>query len=191
MMCALLLLTTRQLAAQSPLSPDTKSAVEGTLGDQVLQLRYQTLLPVQPKSDLVLGLLLAEAPQYVLTGGVLFDTNFGVPGLEIEVGPQGYAGWLTGPKKTQVFAIAGGVVARYEVLRQYHLGPFISAFYSPSIVTFGQANNVYDFIAGGEGRITDRLTILAGYRWFKFTLQEAPANKVQYEWFGGLRWRVD
>jgi hypothetical protein len=190
-LCALLFVAVRPLAAQEPLPADTKSAVEGTLGNNVLQLRYFMQSPLQQKSSLDLGLLIATERQFVATAALMFDTNLGVPGLEINVGPQGYLAWLNGVGKTQVAAIAGGLNARYEVVPQYHVGVFGHAFYSPGILTFGVADNVYDFAAGADVRITDHITVMAGYRWFKFTLSNQPGDEVQNEVFAGLRWRLD
>lgn len=188
----LLLLAVRPLLAEEPLAPDTKDAVEGTVGNDAVQLRYLMQAPLKQRSDLDFGLLIAQDRQFVASAALMFNTNFaGVPGLQINVGPQVYAGWLNGvARKTQVFAVAAGVNARYEVLQQYHIGVFIHAFYSPGIITFGAADNVYDFAAGADARITDRLTVLAGYRWFKITLEQQPDDRLQNEVFAGLRWRL-
>lgn len=188
---ALLIFAVRPLLAQEPLPPDTKEAVEGTVGNDAVQLRYLTQSPLKQKGDLDLGLLVGSGRQFVATGALMFNTNFaGVPGLQINVGPKVYAGWLNSVRKTQVFAIAAGVNARYALLPQYHIGVFIHAFYSPGIITFGAADNVYDFAAGADARITDRLTVLAGYRWFKITLNDQPDDKIENEVFAGLRWRL-
>lgn len=191
-LCALLFVAVRPAAAQEPLPPDTHSAVEGTLGNDVLQLRYLTQAPLKQRSDLDLGLLIGSGRQFLATGALMFDISnlAGLPGLEINVGPQGYLGWLNGVGKTQIAAIAAGVNARYEVVPQYHVGVFIHAFFSPGILTFGVADNVYDFAAGGDVRVTDRLTVLAGYRWLKITLDGQPDDKLQNEVFAGLRWRL-
>ena len=191
MMCAVLIVAAHDLAAQEPLPPDTKSSVEANVGNNVLQLRYQMQATIQQKSDFDLGVLLAQDRQVVATGALMFDIpHIALSGLQIEIGPQGYLAWLSGTRKTQIFALSGGVTARYEVVPQFHVAVFGSAFYSPEILTFGAANNVYDFIAGADISFTDRLTVLAGYRWLKFSLDQQPDDKLQNEVFAGLRWRL-
>jgi hypothetical protein len=190
MMWAVLFLAIRPLAAEEPLPPDTTSAVEGSLSNDILQLRYLWRPPVTPKGDLDLGLLITQKPEFLVTGAYMFNTDFsGVPGLTINVGPQAYAGWLQQTSKTQVFAVAAGVNARYEVVPPWHLGVFLHAFYSPGIVTFG-ADNVYDFSAGADVRVNDRFTVLAGYRWLKITLENLPDDRIQNSVYAGLRWKI-
>jgi hypothetical protein len=134
-------------------------------------------------------MLVGEKPQFVATAAYMFHTDFAVPGLVINVGPQGYLGWLNGTGKTQAFALAGGVNARYEVVPSWHLGVYGYAFFSPGIITFG-AKNLYDFSAGADVHVTENLTVLAGYRWMKFTLENQPDDEVQNEVYAGLRWRL-
>lgn len=88
-------------------------------------------------------------------------------------------------------AVALGANVRYELIRRIGLAAFGSSFYSPGVLTFGSAHNLYDFTAGGEVQFASRLTGLAGYRWLKFTLVNEPDEKVANELFAGLRWRLD
>ena len=124
----------------------------------------------------------------------MFHTDLNiVPGLQIGVGPQGYLALLNALNKTDVFAVAFGVDARYPLPfleRHWGIAAFGSAFYSPGVLTFGNAANVYDFTAGAEVRFTPRLAGRAGYRWLKFTLIGEPEDRVQNELFVGLRWQL-
>jgi len=111
-----------------------------------------------------------------------------MPRLTFEVGPEGYLADLNAVQKTDVFAVAPGANVRYEIMRRWGLAAFGSAFYSPGVLTFGNADNLYDFTAGGEMRFTPRLVGLAGYRWLKFTTVGEPNVRVGNELFAGLRW---
>ncbi len=193
--CVVALATAEQLYAQEPRPGGTGSYLGATIGNSVLQLRYLGASPVNPSStttDLDYGLLLSKDRDIIGSAALMFhtDLNF-VPGLAIGVGPQAYIALLDTPQKTDVAAVAFGASARYEFIQQWGLAVFGSAFYSPEVLTFGNARNLYDFLAGGEVRFTPRLVGQAGYRWLKFTLVDQPDDRVGNEIFAGLRWRMD
>jgi YfaZ precursor len=191
----LLLLAGGALHAQVPRPADTNTAVEITGGNNALQLRYLAPSPWEAtgrgRSDLDYGFLLSEKPDIIASTALMFHTNLNmVPRLTIDVGPQGYMAFLAGQHKTDVFAIAFGVSARYVLLPQWGIAAFGSAFYSPGVLTFGSAHNLYDFTAGAEIQFESKLTGLAGYRWLKFTAIDESDLRVQNELYVGLRWRL-
>jgi hypothetical protein len=191
--CGLALVAAQQLQAQEP-RPGNASYLDATVGNSVLQLRYLTPSPINPtnsKSDLDYGLLLSEGRDIIGSAALLFHTDLNlVPRLTFEVGPQAYVALLNAQQKTDVFALALGGNARYLIIRRWGIAAFGHAFYSPGVLTFGNAHNLYDFLAGGEVAFTPRLVGQAGYRWFKFTLVNEPDEKVQNEVFAGLRWEI-
>jgi hypothetical protein len=191
----LLLVAGAALHAQEPLPTGSTTALEATVGNNVLQLRYLTRSPWQTpgvRSDLDYGFLLSENRDIIGSTALMFDTNVHViPGLTIGVGPQGYLALLSAMRKTDLFAVAFGVNVRYVVVPRWRIAAFGSAFYSPGALTFGTAHNLYDFTAGGEVDFTARLAGLAGYRWLKFTLINEPDVRVENEVFAGLRWQLD
>lgn len=195
MACGLALAAAQQLRAQEPRPAGTGSYLGATIGNSVLQLRYLAPSPVNPANtgtDLDYGLLLSEDRDIIASAAMLFRADLDlVPGLTFAVGPQAYVALLNAAQKTDVAAIAFGGNARYEVLRRYGIAVFGSAFYSPGVITFGNAHNLYDFEAGGEVRFTSRLIGEAGYRWLKFTLVGQPDDRVGNEVFAGLRWRIE
>jgi hypothetical protein len=188
-----LLLAAGGVGAQVPRSADTNRAVDATIGNRVLQVRYLTQSPIGPaKSDLDYGLLVTENNDLIGSAALMFDTELDqVPGLRVEIGPQAYLARLVRQQKTDVFALAAGANARYDIIRRLGLAAVGSAFYSPGVLTFGSAHNLYDFTAGVEVRFASRLTGWAGYRWLKYTLVNQPSIKVQNEVFAGLRWQLD
>jgi hypothetical protein len=191
--CGLALAAAGTLHAQEPRPPDTGSAIEAVISDSILQGRYLTPAPIsEVPSDLDYGLLLSVNRDIIASVGWMFHADLPlVPGLSLNVGPQGYFALLAAPEKTDVFALAFGASARYELVRSLGLAVIGHGFYSPNVLTFGNANNVYDFMAGVEMRFTSRVTGLAGYRWLKFTLINEPNDRVQNQIFAGLRWRLD
>jgi hypothetical protein len=188
-----LMLVAGAVRAQAPRPVDSNRAIEATIGNRVLQLRYLTESPVGPaKSDLDYGFLVTENNDLIGSAALMFDTELDqVPRLRFEIGPQAYLARLVTQQKTDVFALAAGANARYDIIRSLGLAAVGSAFYSPGVLTFGSAHNLYDFTAGVELRFASRLTGMAGYRWMKFTLVNQPDIKVQNEVFAGLRWQLD
>lgn len=195
----LILLAGGALHAQEPRTTDTSTAAEAMGGNSVVQLRYLAPSPWaatgRGRSDLDYGFLLSENRDIILSTALMFHTDLDlVPGLTIDIGPQGYVALLSAIKKTDVFAVAFGAGARYALpflSSRWGVAAFGSAFYSPGVLTFGSAHNLYDFTAGAEVQFTRRLTGLAGYRWLKFTTVGEPDVRVQNEVFAGLRWRLD
>jgi YfaZ precursor len=188
-----LALAAQPLVAQTPIDVTTKSAVEAVIGNQVLQLRYLGQSPFSGiGSNLDYGALLTENREFIGSAALMFDTDI-VPlsRLRLQVGPELSLAWLETGRKTQVAALSVGASVRYEILHRFGLSALGSAFYSPGVLTFGNAHNMYDFTAGAEARLGGRLYVLGGYRWLKFTLVDEPDEKVANELFAGVRWQLD
>jgi hypothetical protein len=186
-----LLLVAGSAQAQAPRPIDSHSAVDATVGNTVLQLRYLTESPIG-RSDLDYGVLVTEDNDLIGSAALMFETDLDLlPRLRLQIGPQAYLARLTTQQKTDVFSLAAGANARYDIIQRFGLAAFGSAFYSPGVLTFGSAHNLYDFTAGVEVRFASRLTGMAGYRWLKFTLVNQPDIKVQNEVFAGVRWQLD
>src|SRR3569833_1257901 len=188
------LLGTTPAEAQTPLAQPGARAVDATIGNEVLQLRYLGAAP--PLSgvggNLDFGALLTESREFDATAAWMFDTNF-VPlrRLRLQVGPRADLAWLATGSKTQVFALGISAAARYELIERLGLSAFGSAAYSPGVLTFGSAHNLYDFTAGAEIRLAGRLYALGGYRLFKFTLVNEPDERLTNEVFAGVRWQLE
>ncbi len=178
--------------AQTPLGAPGERAAEATAGNQVLQLRYLGGSPLAGVgSNLDYGFLLTERREFVASATWLFDADI-VPlsRLHLQFGPQANLAWLATGSKTDVFALAVGASARYELIQRLGLSVFGSAYYSPGVLTFGPAHNMYDFTAGAEIRLVDRLFAMGGYRWFKYTLVDQPDERLVNELFAGVRWQL-
>jgi len=183
---------TTLVPAQTPLAQTGAQAVDATVGNDVLQLRYLGPAPFTSvgASDLDFGALLTESREFVASAAWMFDTDLPIPRLRVQVGPQAELAWLATGSKTDVFALAVSAGVRYELIRRLGLSAFGSAAYSPGVLTFGSAHNLYDFTAGAEIRLAGRLYALGGYRWFKFTLVNEPDERLVNEVFAGVRWQL-
>lgn len=190
-----LLLSAQVSYGQVPRLAGTRASIEATGGNSAAQLRYLAPAPwarLATLSDLDYGFLFSESRDIIGSVALMFHADVRpLPRLQLTVGPQGYLALLSANRKTSLFAVAIGAAARYEIIRSLGVAAFGSAFYSPGVLTFGNAHNLYDFTAGGEARLMRRLTLLAGYRWFKITTVDAPDIRVQNELFVGLRWALN
>lgn len=192
-MGSVLLAAAGSAAAQTPLASSTRSAVDAVIGNQVLQVRYLGQSPFAGiGSNLDYGVLLTEDREFIGSAALMFDADIvPLPRLRLQVGPQLHLAWLEAQQKTDVFALAIGASARYELIPRFGLSALGSAFYSPGVLTLGSAHNMYDFTAGAEARLAGRLFLLGGYRWLKFTLVNQPDERVANEVFAGVRWQLE
>lgn len=78
------------LLAQTPLAESSASAIDATVGNQVLQLRYLGQSPIsQAPGNLDYGVLLTENREFVASAALMFDTNFvPLPRLRLQLGAQ-------------------------------------------------------------------------------------------------------
>lgn len=188
------LLGTRLAEAQTPLAQPGERAIDATVGNDVLQLRYLGAAPPVSSAagNLDFGALLTESREFDASGAWMFDTDFlPISRLRLQVGPRADLAWLATGSKTQVFSLGVSAGARYELIQRLGLSAFGSAAYSPGVLTFGSAHNLYDFTAGAEIKLAGRLYALGGYRWFKFTLVNEPDERLVNEVFAGVRWQLE
>jgi hypothetical protein len=180
-----------QEVAQTPPPAETGRAVEFSLTDRAGQFRYYMPFELAGvHSEVNYGFFLNENRDFVGNAELLFNSNLELGPISLRVGPQLYAALLGNPNRDNVVAIAFGGEVRYDLIRRYSVALVGSAFYSPTILTFGRANNVNDFIARGEIRILPRMILFAGYRWFKFTLSGEPNERLNNALLVGVRWQL-
>jgi hypothetical protein len=173
--------------------PGVSNALEATFGNDIAQLTYYTPAPIEGvQGSLDYGALIATSRQFIGSTALLFRTDLGIfQNFELEIGPKAYLAFLQGEgtAKSDVAAIAGGASARVDLYPPWGIAVFGSFFYSPNVLTFGSANNLYDLTAGAEARIASQLVAVGGYRWLKFTLQLQSDNRLSNELFVGVRWQ--
>ena len=179
--------------AEEPLPPGVNRAAEATLGNDIAQLTYFTPAPINGvQGALDYGVLLATSRQFIGSTALLFRSDLGLfQNFQLDVGPKAYLALLqgTGTSKSDVAAIAIGASARVDLYPPWGVAVFGSFFYSPNVLTFGSANNIYDLTAGAEARIASQLVAVGGYRWLKFSLELQSDNRLSNELFVGVRWQ--
>lgn len=166
------------------------AAGEIAVSDESLQLRY--LAPATAgrgtAGELGFGLFLNEDRDLILSAHYFAEADrLGGPRLSIKAGPVGYAAMLT-PENSDVFSIALGAEARFELLRRQKVFVVARFAYAPDILTFGTADSLMDFTGQVELALTDRVAGFAGYRHFEFDLLEGD-REVEDSLHLGIRYQ--
>ncbi len=179
------------LAAVSPPLLAQDAAGEMSLSDESIQLRYIRELrsgSSDPPSQLGFGLFwtenrdfVASANYYVEASRLRFDR------LTLLAGPVAYAAMLN-TENTDVFSLAIGAEARFELLSRLNLDLVGRAAYAPDILTFGSADRLWDVTVRAELPLTDRITGLGGYRLFEIDLLQGT-NELEESIHLGVRYQ--
>ncbi len=174
-------------------TPQRERALEAALSDETVQLRYLTdtnISGIKQDSELFYTVFLSEERDVVGSAALLVDTDLDLlPRLTIRLGPQVYAALLS-EENDDAFAFAVGVQLRYVLVRSRGIDLVGHAFVSPDVLTFGSADNLFDYEARAEMRLANRLTGIAGFRWFELDLIDRRERTLQEEVFVGVRWEL-
>ncbi len=146
-----------------------EAAGEVALSDESVQLRYLAWGTGQ-SSELGFGLFLNENRDIIATSHYYIKAQaIGSNRLTLQVGPVAYAAMLN-TENTDVFAIAVAAELRYEFLQRQGITVALQGAYAPDILTFGSADNLYDFTGRVEMPLTNSIIGFAGYRKLEFDL---------------------
>jgi hypothetical protein len=178
-------------AVQAQTASTATPAVEVAFSDETAQVRYRgnTNAIAQKDAEVFYTVFLSEDRNVVGSAGLLAGTSLDRGPLQIKLGPQAYAVLLS-EKNNDVFALALGVEARYNLVSNGALAVVGSAFYSPDVLTFGEADNLKDLMARAEIGLGTRLIGFGGYRWFTLDQLDREEETLQSEMFIGVRWQL-
>jgi hypothetical protein len=93
----------------------------------------------------------------------------------VNLGPRMY-GALMNVEDTDVFAVGLGGQVRYALTPDHSTNVTLGGFYSPSILTFGEADNTRDVHLRLETRLADGMQIFVGYRLFEWDMSIGPTD---------------
>jgi len=176
-------------AQEDPAATDRNPLAEIALSNDSLQLRYYDKKDSDTDSRWVAGGFLGEERDIVLTAAMMFPVDLGQY-FDITFGPQLYAALLS-EENEDVMAVSVGTELRWYFDSSHRFAVSGQAFYSPDILTFGSADNVIDLSARAEFKISDRIIVFAGMRWFEFDLVDDTGERtLQEEVFVGARYRM-
>lgn len=164
-----------------------ESAGAIALSDESVELRYSQSLATAG-TELGFGLFWNERRDLVISGDLYVEVEaLRFERLGIKVGPVGYAAMLN-EEDVDVFSMAIGTEARYELLRRHGIDLVAEAAYAPDILTFGSADGLWDVTVRLELPLTDRITGFAGYRRFEIDLLEGE-TELEDALHLGIRYR--
>lgn len=138
-------------------------------------------------SDLSLGLLFSDDRDIVVNGGLMFPglgegglAEDVIPGpISVRVGAKAFAALLADPSD-DVFAIAPGAEARFTLPTGIPMTAVANVFYSPDILTFGNADDVLDFNVRLEAQFVERVTGFVGFRLLTFDRDAGEDDVVEH-----------
>jgi hypothetical protein len=179
------------LHAQQERVATPERALELALSEETGEIRYRDRTDIggQQNGEVAYALFLSEERDVVASAGLLMGTDLDFGSLELKVGPQAYAALLD-EENSDVFALSVGAMLRLNISRSRGLAVTGTAFYSPDILTFGSADNLKDFMARAEIRLSQRVIGFAGYRWFELDLLDRQERKLQNELFVGVSYEL-
>jgi hypothetical protein len=180
---AALLATTGTAVAQQNDGPGDRvttidHAVEFYISDDALQAEYVRTLdlgelgPTQVRG----GFFYNEDGDLIGIGDLLANVgdDVGVRDLELRVGTRVYGAFLA-PEDEDVFGVGLGVEAQYFLNQSRSTSVTLALFYSPDIVTFGQADNVKDASLRLMTRLRNGTDVFVGFRMFEIDM--APEDR--------------
>jgi len=111
--------------------------------------------------------------------------------LSFSVGARAYISLLTEPTNKDVFVLAPGAGARFDIPVNFDMPMAVTAdfFYGPSILTFGDADQLLDFTARFEVTVIPRATGFIGYRKLRFELDNIGNQDYEDSFHIGMRYR--
>src|SRR5262249_32589284 len=148
-------------------------SIELYLSDDAMQALYARMLnlgdlgPTQVRG----GFFYNEDRDLIGTGDLLLDVGDEVDArrFELPVGTLGYGAFLA-PEDEDVFGVGLGGEAQYFFNSARTMSVSLSAFYSPDIVTFGDADNIKDASLRLTARLRDGTDVFIGFRSFEIDL---------------------
>jgi hypothetical protein len=150
-------------------------AVELYISDDALQAQYVRALDLGElgPTEMRIGFFYNEDRDLIGVGDLLANVgdDVGVRSLEVRVGTRVYGAFLA-PEDQDVFGIGVGGEAQYFFGSARNTSVTLSLFYSPDIVTFGQADNVKDGSLRLMTRLRSGTDIFVGFRVFEIDLPE-------------------
>ena len=142
-------------------------SIDINLSDDAAQFKYSSLIggTTYGRSELTYGFLFNEDDVFLAELGLLVIDQAGSksPGLELGVGPRAYFA-DTDNSSADVAALGLGGQIRYKNLAVPRIVYTAEAFYAPSIVSFLDADSMYEFVIKLEYEILPTANVYIGYR---------------------------
>jgi hypothetical protein len=150
-------------------------AVEFYISDDALQALYVRNVDLGEVglTEARGGFFYNEDRDLIATGDLLADVGDELDAprrFELRVGTRVYGAFLA-PEDQDVFGVGLGGEAQYFLGSNRATSITLALFYSPDIVTFGQADNVKDMTLRFTTRLRGGTDIFAGFRVFEIDIE--------------------
>jgi len=149
---------------------DNGAAIEVALSDDYIQGRYYTgdgLLGFDDVNGHV-GVYFSDSRDLIGNIGLMSRrVPLFIEGLTLSVGARGYLALFSDPND-DVVGLAPGVEGRYGLPFDFPLAVVGNIFYSPDVLTLGDAEDILDIDARLEAEIVPNIVGFVGYREFRF-----------------------
>lgn len=174
----------RSLLAASAMATISTAAmadsVDITLRDTSAQFQYNTSMgrDALGKTEFHVGALYVNKHNLMGELGLLVKDELGgnAPGFSVGVGLKALAAQVTGNNlvHNNVSALALGGLVRYSPPDAHRLGIVGQAYFSPNVITFGDADRYAEAGVRAEFEIIPQAVIYLGYRRIGFGLNAQP-----------------
>ncbi len=186
-------------AATPPVPPtaaemagDQGRAIELSLSDDYIQGRYYTgggILGFENTINHV-GLYFSDNRDIIGNVGIMTDRYpLFVEGLTLSAGARGYVALLSDPDD-DVVGLAPGIEGRYGLPYDFPVAVVGNLFYSPDILTLGDAEDIIDIDVRLEAEIVPDIVGFIGIREFRFDSDEGSDKKAAEEIQVGARFAL-
>ena len=173
----------RHVVALSLLAASTTAladAIDINLRDTSAQFQYKTSMgrDALGKTEFHAGVLYVNKHNMMGDFGLLVKDELGgnAPGFSVGVGIKGLVAQVTGKNLTQntVSALALGGMVRYSPPAISRLGFVGQVYFSPNIVTFGDADRYVESGVRMEYEVIPQAVVFLGYQRIGFGLKTQP-----------------
>jgi hypothetical protein len=148
-------------------------AVELYVSDDALQAQYVRMLDLGElgPTEVRGGFFYNEDGDLIGMGDLLasIDDDVGVDSLQLRVGTRVYGAFLA-PEDEDAFGVGLGGEAQYFLNSARSASVTLAAFYSPDIMTFGEADNVKDISLRFMTRLRNGTDVFFGFRMFEIDM---------------------
>jgi hypothetical protein len=155
-------------------------SIDITLRDTSAQFQYRTSMgrDALGKTEFHVGALYVNKHNMMSDFGLLVKDELGgnAPGFSVGVGLKGLAAQVTGKNlvENNVSALALGGLVRYSPPEAHRLGIVGQVYFSPNIVTFGNADRYVESGVRIEFEVIPQAVVYLGYRRIGFGIKAQP-----------------
>ncbi len=173
---------------------DDGALIEVALSDDYIQGRYFTEGGILGFDDAIshVGVYFSDSRDFIGNVGLMTEhMPLFVPGLTMSVGARGYVALLSDPDD-DVVGLAPGIEGRFGLPADFDfpLAAVGSIFYSPDVLTLGDAQDIIDIDGRVEAEIRSDIVGFIGYRVHRFDSDEGANKKAANEIQIGARFRL-